>query len=151
MSQLVTTADGKQENSAGFSHPAENPRTRLLYIDNIRWTMIILVISMHAADTYSLFRNWYFVDRRPLSPATILVFGAWQMYVQAFFMGLLFFIAGFFVPSSFERKGALGFLRDRTIRLGIPVLLYMFAIGPATEYYVAHSWTSTRPTSFANE
>ena len=49
--------------------------------------MIILVISMHAADTYSPFGNWYFVDRRPLSPATIVVFGAWQMYLQAFFMG----------------------------------------------------------------
>jgi glucan biosynthesis protein C len=151
MSQLVTSGDGQQGNSARLSHPAENPRARLLYIDNIRWTMIILVISMHAADTYSPFGNWYFVDRRPLSPITTLVFGAWQMYLQAFFMGLLFFIAGFFVPLSFERKGALGFLRDRANRLGIPVLLYMFVIGPATEYYVAHSWTSTRPTSFANE
>src|ERR1700730_17389071 len=86
MSELVTSGDGQQENSARFSHPAQNPRTRLLYIDNIRWTMIILVISMHAADTYSPFGNWYFVDRRPLSPATTLVFGAWQMYLQAFFM-----------------------------------------------------------------
>jgi fucose 4-O-acetylase-like acetyltransferase len=73
------------------------------------------------------------------------------MYLQAFFMGLLFFIAGHFVPPSFERKGTTGFLRDRAIRLGIPVLLYMFVIGPVTEYYVAHSWTSTDPTSFGNE
>jgi fucose 4-O-acetylase-like acetyltransferase len=113
--------------------------------------MIILVISMHAADTYSPFGSWYFVDRRPISPITTLVFGAWQMYLQAFFMGLLFFIAGHFVPPSFERKGAIGFLRDRAIRLGIPVLLYMFVVGPVTEYYVAHSWTSTDPTSFGNE
>ena len=28
-------------------------KSRLLFIDNIRWSMIILVLSMHAADTYS--------------------------------------------------------------------------------------------------
>lgn len=27
----------------------------------------------------------------------------------------------------------------------------MFVLGPLTEYYVAHSWTSTKPTSMANE
>lgn len=124
---------------------------RLLYIDNLRWTMILLVISMHAADTYSPFGNWYFVDREPASTATILAFGAWQMYLQSFFMGLLFFVAGYFVPASFDRKGPRAFLRDRAIRLGIPVLLYMFVIGPMTEYFFAHSWTSTEPTSFANE
>jgi glucans biosynthesis protein C len=129
----------------------QTPKTRLLYIDNLRWTMILLVISMHAADTYSPFGNWYYVDRRPMSLASLLTFGAWQMYLQSFFMGLLFFIAGYFVPESYARKGTAGFLRDRAIRLGLPVLLYMFVIGPVTEYYVAHSWTSTEPTSFANE
>jgi len=124
---------------------------RLLYVNNLRWTMILLVISMHAADTYSPFGNWYFVERPHVNAAETLVFGAWQMYLQSFFMGLLFFIAGFFVPSSYDRKGPIYFLRDRAIRLGIPVLLYMFLIGPITEYFIAHSWTSTLPTSFANE
>lgn len=113
--------------------------------------MIILVISMHAADTYSPLGNWYFVDRRPLSAPELLTFAAWQMYLQSFFMGLLFFIAGFFVPSSFDRKGSLRFLRDRALWLGMPTLLYMFAVGPVTEYYFAHSWTSTEPTSFVSE
>ncbi|MGA8028145.1 MAG: acyltransferase [Bryobacteraceae bacterium] len=125
--------------------------SRLLFIDNLRWTMIILVISMHAADTYSPLGNWYFVDRRPLSTVALLTFAAWQMYLQCFFMGLLFYIAGLFVPSSFDRKGAGRFIRDRAFRLGLPVLLYMFCVGPVTEYYLAHSWTSTEPTSFANE
>ena len=134
------------------SSPAiERSSIRLGYIDNLRWTMIILVISMHAADTYSPLGNWYFVDRRPLSLPVLLTFAAWQMYLQCFFMGLLFFIAGFFVPFSFDRKGAGRFVRERAFRLGLPTLLYMFCIGPVTEYYFAHSWTSTRPTSFANE
>ena len=126
-------------------------RSRLLYIDNLRWTTILLVLSMHAADTYSPLSNWYYVDRRPLPPGSLLFFAAWQMYLQSFFMGLLFFLAGFFVPASLGRKGASEFLRDRAFRLGLPVLFYMFILGPITEYFCAHSWNSTEPTSFANE
>ena len=130
---------------------ADGRHGRLLYIDNLRWTMILLVISMHAADTYSPFGSWYYVERPPVTAIETLVFGAWQTYLQSFFMGLLFFVAGFFVPASYDRKGFAAFLHDRAIRLGVPVLLYMFLIGPVTEYDVAHSWTSTMPTSFANE
>lgn len=111
--------------------------------------MIILVISMHAADTYSPLGNWYFVQRPAINPATFVTFAAWQMYLQSFFMGLLFFVAGVFVPPSIDRKGATIFLRDRAVRLGLPVLLYMFVIGPVTEYYISHSWTA--PFSFGHE
>ena len=123
--------------------------TRIAFIDNIRWTMIILVISMHAADTYSPLGNWYFVQRPPIGQLTLLAFAAWQMYLQSFFMGLLFLVAGVFVPPSIDRKGPARFLRDRAFRLGLPVLLYMFVIGPVTEYYISHSWTA--PYSFAHE
>ena len=133
------------------SPPSQPSRPRMLFIDNLRWTMIILVISMHAADTYSPLGNWYFEDRRPLSLAALFTFAVWQMYLQSFFMGLLFFIAGYFVPASLDRKGPLQFLRDRVFRLGLPVVFYMFVLGPVTEYYCAHSWNSTEPTSFANE
>src|SRR5215469_11324283 len=122
---------------------------RVAYIDNLRWTMIVLVVSMHAADTYSPLGNWYFVQRPPVSQLTLLTFAAWQMYLQSFFMGLLFFVAGVFVPPSIDRKGPVRFLRDRAFRLGLPVLLYMFVLGPVTEYYVSHSWTA--PYSFAHE
>ena len=146
MEQVRATPEKKTDAlSAGGRHG------RLLYVDNLRWTMILLVMSMHAADTYSPFGNWYFVERPPVTAIETLVFGAWQMYLQSFFMGLLFFVAGFFVPASYDRKGPATFLHDRAIRLGVPVLLYMLLIGPVTEYFVAHSWTSTLPTSFASE
>ena len=130
--------------------PATAP-ARLLFIDNLRWTMMILVVSMHAADTYSPLGNWYYTDRGQLSTASVLTFAAWQMYLQSFFMGLLFFIAGYFVPRSLQRKGAARFLRERGFRLGLPVLFYMFILGPVIEYFLAHSWTSTERTCFPIE
>lgn len=113
---------------------------RLLFVDNIRWTMIVLVLSMHACVTYSPFGNWYYRDPLPMSFGTTLAFAVYQSVLQAFFMSLLFFIAGYFAASSFERKGPARFVRDRAVRLGLPTLLYMLAIGPVTEYFLAGNW-----------
>jgi glucan biosynthesis protein C len=114
--------------------------TRLLFIDNIRWSMIILVLSMHACDTYSPFGNWYYVDRQPAGLGTKLFFGVYQSFLQAFFMAALFFIAGYFSAAAYDRKGFARFLRDRFVRLGLPTLLYMFAIGPLTQYFLSRTW-----------
>src|SRR5271155_477712 len=89
------------------------PPTRLLFIDNIRWTMIILVLSMHASDTYSPFGNWYYAEHPNVGFATALTFAIYQSFLQAFFMGLLFFIAGYFAARSVERKGPAKFVRGR--------------------------------------
>jgi len=63
--------------SLGTSTAAAPARSasRLLFIDNIRWSMIILVLSMHACDTYSPFGNWYYVDRQATGFGTALIFG----------------------------------------------------------------------------
>jgi glucans biosynthesis protein C len=48
--------------------------------------MIVLVLSMHACDTYSPFGNWYYVDRQATSFGARLFFGTYQSLLQAFFM-----------------------------------------------------------------
>lgn len=128
---------------------APTSRTRLQFIDNIRWAMILLVLGMHAADTYSPFGNWYYTERPPVGPATALFFVTYQGFLQAFFMALLFFVAGYFVPDSYDAKGPARFVAGRAYRLGLPTLLYVFAIGPVTEFYIAHSWRTKQ--SFAHE
>jgi glucan biosynthesis protein C len=113
---------------------------RLLFIDNIRWSMIILVLSMHASDTYSPFGNWYFTDRQATGLGTKLFFGVYQSFLQAFFMAVLFFIAGYFSAAAYDRKGFSQFVRDRFMRLGLPTLLYMLVIGPLTQYFLSRTW-----------
>jgi len=113
---------------------------RLLFIDNIRWTMILLVLSMHATDTYSPFGNWYYTDRSQTTFGTALVFGTYQSTLQAFFMALLFFVAGFFAAPSYDRKGFTRFLHNRWVRLGIPTALYILVIGPLTQYFLSRTW-----------
>ncbi|SPE61012.1 Acyltransferase 3 (fragment) [Verrucomicrobia bacterium] len=128
------------------SAPAVMTSTRLDFIDNLRWVMIVLVVSMHAAVTYSHLGSWYFMeDPKPGLLATV-IFATYQTFLQAFFMGLLFLIAGYFVPGAFDRKGFGQFLRDRAVRLGIPSLLFMLLIHPATVYWLLRDFADhSRP------
>lgn len=119
---------------------------RLFFIDNIRWLMIIFVIMTHAAVTYSSLGMWYYVEPARLDIVSLAIFGIYQSFTQAYSMGLLFLIAGYFVPGSFDRKGFGKFLRDRAIRLGIPTLIYMLFIHPVIIYYLlAVQWKVPRP------
>jgi glucan biosynthesis protein C len=71
--------------------------------------------------------------------------------LQAFFMGFLFLIAGYFVPASFDRKGFGKFLRDRAIRLGVPSLFYMLVIHPLIVYWMLKDYygiTASFPDSY---
>jgi hypothetical protein len=98
--------------------------------------MIVLVVSMHAAVTYSHLGSWYFMEDPKPGLALTAVFGTYQTFLQAFFMGLLFLIAGYFVPGAFDRKGFGKFLRDRAVRLGVPSLLFMLLVQPFTVYWL---------------
>ena len=118
---------------------------RLLFIDNIRWVMIMLVLSMHAAVTYSGLGSWYYKEQTTLGRPELMIFGVYQSVLQSFFMGFLFFIAGYFVPGAYDRKGPRRFIRDRAYRLGLPSLLYIFIVGPLTEYYVSKTWAGDSP------
>lgn len=116
------------------------PKPRLEFIDNLRWVMIVFVVGMHAAVTYSHLGSWYFMDGPKPGQLTMLLFAYYQMGLQAFFMGFLFLIAGYFVPRAFDRKGSGKFLRDRFVRLGIPTLIYMFVVHPFAVYYLLHDY-----------
>ena len=129
-----------------LADPAVPVRTRLPFVDNLRWVMILLVISMHAAVTYSHVGSWYYNEDPKPEIATTALFATYQAFLQSFFMGLLFLIAGYFVPDAFDRKGFGKFLRDRAIRLGIPTLLFMVLIQPFTVYWLlGHFADHSRP------
>jgi glucan biosynthesis protein C len=126
--------------SSSTTRPATGPSSqsagRLLYIDNLRWIMIMLVLSMHAAVTYSHLGSWYFMEDRPVSLPETFIFGTYQAWLQSFFMGFLFFIAGYFVPKAYDTKGVSKFLKDRAYRLGLPLLMFVFIIQPVSVYCI---------------
>lgn len=140
------------ELTAPVTLPA-TPRTRtpgrLEYIDNLRWVMIVLVVSMHAAVTYSHLGSWYFMEAPKPGTAVTVVFATYQIWLQAFFMGLLFLVAGYFVPAALERKGFGLFVRDRAVRLGVPALIFMFVVHPVTVYWLIRTFADPARPSLA--
>jgi fucose 4-O-acetylase-like acetyltransferase len=119
---------------------------RLAFVDNLRWVMIVLVVSMHAAVTYSHLGSWYFMEDPKPGLGLMVAFATYQTFLQAFFMGLLFFLAGYFVPTAFDRKGFGKFLRDRAVRLAVPSLFFMLVIQPVTVYWLLRDFADpSRP------
>jgi hypothetical protein len=99
------------------------PLTRLFHLDNLKIFLTILVIFHHSAIAYGKVGDWLVKDPAvdELSSIFLAFFGAIN---QSYFMSVFFLLAGYFTPRSFEKKGSSGFIRDRLIRLGIPILLY---------------------------
>lgn len=108
---------------------AITPHQRLYFLDYVRVALTMLVVVHHLAITYSVVAPWYYIEI-PNSENAALILGILVLINQAFFMGLFFLIAGYFTPASFDRKGARHFLRDRVIRLGVPLLLFIFVLAP---------------------
>lgn len=136
------------EKESTIQDKLKTPEGRLDYIDNLRWTMIMLVVAVHSACTYSGFGSWYYVEKSTLPALSQLFFGLFLSLSQGFFMGFLFFLAGLFVPRSYDRKGASRFLRDRFVRLGVPSLVYVFVVHPLTGQFLLHWWKSGFATGY---
>ncbi len=98
--------------------------------------LTILLVIFHTSIAYGASGSWILedVDKSKVN-ATIVLLTIFTAICQSFFMGLFFFISSYFFPISYEKKGALRFLRGRLIRLGIPLLIYYFVIGPMTIWY----------------
>ncbi len=109
-------------------------RPRLDWIDNLRWLVIVLVVLVHVAVTYSGLGSWYYHEEARLDVASQIVFFAFELFSQAFFMGFLFLLAGYFVPAAYDRKGAGRFALDRLVRLGAPTAVFVFVLHPLTEF-----------------
>jgi len=117
---------------------------RLLFIDNLRVFLTILVILFHLMITYAGTGSWYYTEGR--EDFVTGVVGAWFLTVtQAYFMGLFLLISAYFVPGSYDRKGAVRFLKDRFLRLGIPVALYSWIVRPILAYLDPIKFPVSRP------
>lgn len=108
-------------------------KSRLLFVDNLRTLMIVKVILVHLAITYGGMGGWYYSER-PVDTLSFVVLTFHNAVNQSFFMGLLFLLSAYLTVGSYDRKGPKSFLRDRLLRLGIPLLVFEFIIHPLQLY-----------------
>jgi len=119
------------------SLPVKVSQPRLFFVDNLRVFLIALVFLVHLAITYgSPVGSWYYQEGFVSMP-TAAIYVVFLGLVQAFFMGLLFLLSGYFTPPAYDHKGHKQFLKDRLIRLGIPMVIFVGLVEPAVDYVVA--------------
>ncbi|WP_073209451.1 acyltransferase family protein [Xylanibacter ruminicola] len=112
---------------------------RLFYLDNLKVCLTVLVIMHHAGQAYGNGGAWAYT---PSNPAEFMPW-IWHFFSTnaAFFMGLYFFISGYFVPRSFDKQGTKQFIQKKLLRLGIPLLFMGAIIGILTgKPKIGHMW-----------
>jgi len=102
-------------------------KTRIYFLDNLRTFIIFLVILLHSAIAYTPFLEnfWIINDTQKSGIAGHLV-----IYIDIFVMFIMFFISGYFIPSSFKKRSFLSFIGAKFRRIMIPWLIAVFTLIP---------------------
>lgn len=98
---------------------------RKKYLDNIRWSIILLVLLVHTVCIYS-------ACKAPMSYNSegIAILDAIGYMIYPWFMPCLFVVAGMSAKYALEKKTPKAFLKGRFKKLMIPFLAYLLLIGP---------------------
>jgi len=117
---MTGTSTDLKESRAEVQHSAD----RLVFVDVLRVGVIVWVIGHHAAQPYGpTGGDWPIADQGNLE-----WLGPLYPLGASFGMGLLFLLAGYFVPRSYDRKGAHRFLRERFWRIGLPMVIFVLLV-----------------------
>jgi peptidoglycan/LPS O-acetylase OafA/YrhL len=109
----------------------ESQSSRLGYVDNLRVALTALVVVHHAGQAYGTGGFWQYQE--PADNRTYLL-GSFLTVNAAYFMGLYFLISALFSPKSFDRKGPAAFVKERLVRLGIPLAFFFLTVIPVLMY-----------------
>jgi hypothetical protein len=122
----------------------ESKKPRLIFLDNLKVFFAILVILTHVRVSYGGEGSWYYIsllnENNPIDSFTLIIFymsAGFAGIFQASLMGLFFLMAAYFTPKSYDRKGVSSFWKERFMRLGIPILLYILIFNPIISYLLA--------------
>lgn len=120
---------------------------RLIFLDNLKWLLAIVVVVFHSACSYSSTTPWWYVAE----PDSFKAFDIFLLFVDITAMPLFYFIAGYLALPSLERSGSRLFLQRKCKRLLVPWVIGVCTAGPIT-VYLGHSYRMTnlgyQPVSF---
>jgi hypothetical protein len=106
---------------------------RLVFVDNMRIFLAVTVVVFHVSIAYGADHHWVYHEPPQDELTSALLNGHISIH-HAYCMGLYFFLAGYFTPGAYHRRGSKRFVEDRLLRLGVPVLVYFVVIMPVLIY-----------------
>ncbi len=141
---LTTSSRGRSDHEMRKSNTRRDGG-----LDALRASLTLLVLFHHAAITYGASGDWYYKEVRTGPDLSSQLLSLFSGFNQAFFMGLFFLLAGYFTLGAVERHGAAVYIRERAVRLGLPLIIYFLLLSPATMALVRRraDGISLRPSS----
>jgi surface polysaccharide O-acyltransferase-like enzyme len=121
MTTIVTTIDKARADP--------KPKTRNLSLDRARTFLTLVVLLHHAVIPYTYYGH--------TDPKEFFAFDMIVLATDSFFMAMFFFLSGLFAWSGIGRKGAVSYLTDRLLRLGLPFVICAFTIIPLAYYAIS--------------
>ena len=121
----MTRADPMLRDTDGNAH-AVAETVRILAFDRARTFITLMVVVHHSVVNFTYFGNG---DRMRWLGFDLMV-----LFNDSYFMAFMFLISGLFVHESLTRRGAIGYLRRRAFRLGVPLLISIFMLIPIAYY-----------------
>jgi glucans biosynthesis protein C len=119
---------------------AKQQSQRDLSIDYLRTTLTLMVVAHHSALAYTSFTRSRWQDMIVSDVTRSAFFDYATSFDDVFLMALMFFVSGLFVYPSLRRRGAAGFIRERSLRLGVPFVFSVAFLVPIADYA---SWRLT--------
>lgn len=117
---------------------------RLHWIDNLKIYLSILVVIHHCGRAYGTWSGWWFIKEENTT-SLITPFFALN---AAFLMTIFFFIAAYFMPGSYDRKGQPKFGADRNKRLLFPLVFFVLVIMPVQTYFYYINFRPYEPLNY---
>lgn len=108
--------------------------SRMYFLDNLKVFLAVLVVLQHSAQPYGPGGGWWIAPDPKQTTIDFIVLGLLMAVNMSFFMGLFFMISAYFVPGSLDRKSPAKFMKDRLVKLGVPIPIFMFGVFPAMGY-----------------
>lgn len=127
---------------------ASTQNQRFWYLDTLRFLLIAVVIVHHAAIGYGAkWHHSFFVDSVGNSDGGSSLYDIIFLMSDTFMIPGLFFLAGLFAIPSLKRRGVGSFIKERFLRLGIPLVLGVIFISPI-QLYSKHLTVSPFPSGY---
>lgn len=123
-------------------------------VDNLRTMLVLFIVAVHSQLAYMSFLPLqpFAFDRAPflwrsfpiIDHERALGFDLFSAWIDTFVMALFFVVSGLFVWPSLTRNGAIPFLRQRALRLGVPFAAAITLLMPIAHYPV-YAQTAAHP------
>jgi glucans biosynthesis protein C len=120
--------DKSQQHATQGNTTALTLRKRTFYLDNFRSFLTALVIYHHTAIAYGGIGNVFYRSKQ--HPDDYLPLVAFNVINQSFFMGSFFFLSGYFMSVSVQKKSPTQIWQDRFYRIGVPMMVYTIVSEP---------------------